>query len=36
VEINHKMLAEMAVKDPEGFTELVASASSKNGNATAA
>jgi len=36
VEINRKMLAEMAVKDPEGFTELVASASSKNANAKAA
>jgi len=36
VEINRKMLAEMAVKDPEGFTELVASTSSKNANAKAA
>ncbi len=36
VGINRKMLAEMAVRDPEGFTELVASASSKNANAEAA
>jgi len=36
VGINRKMLAEIAVRDPEGFTELVASASSKNANAKAA
>lgn len=36
VEINRKMLAEMAVKDPEGFTELVASTLSKNANAETA
>jgi large subunit ribosomal protein L20 len=36
VGINRKMLAEMAVRDPKGFTELVASASSKNANAEAA
>jgi len=36
VEINRKMLAEMAVKDPEGFTELVASTSSENANAKTA
>jgi large subunit ribosomal protein L20 len=32
VEINRKMLAEMAVKDPESFAKLVASASAKLGN----
>jgi len=36
VEINRKMLAEMAVKDPGGFTELVASTLSKNANAQTA
>jgi len=36
VEINRKMLADMAVKDPEGFTELLASTSSKNANAKTA
>jgi len=36
VEINRKMLAEMAVRDPEGFTELVASTSSENANAKTA
>lgn len=36
MEINRKMLAEMAIKDPEGFTKLVASASSKNANAKTA
>lgn len=33
MEVNRKMLAEMAVKDPEGFVKLVASVSSKNANA---
>jgi large subunit ribosomal protein L20 len=32
-EVNRKMLAEMAVKDPEGFVKLVVSVSSKNANA---
>ncbi len=32
-EINRKMLAEMAVKDPEGFAKLIASVPSKNTNA---
>lgn len=36
VEINRKMLADMAVKDPEGFTELLTSSSSRNANAKAA
>lgn len=36
VEINRKMLAEMAVRDPEGFTKLVASVSPRNANAKAA
>jgi len=36
VEINRKMLAEMAIKHPEGFTKLLASVSSKNTNAKAA
>jgi len=33
MEVNRKMLAEMAVKDPEGFVKLVAFVSSKNANA---
>jgi len=33
IEINRKMLAEMAVKDPGGFAKLVASISSQNANA---
>ena len=33
--INRKMLAEMAIKHPEGFTKLLASVSSKNTNAKA-
>lgn len=35
-EINRKMLAEMAVKDPEGFAKLMASVSSENTNAQTA
>jgi len=34
--INRKLLAEMAVKDPEGFAKLMASVSSENTNAQAA
>jgi len=34
-EINRKMLAEMAVKDPEGLAKLVASVSPENTNAQA-
>lgn len=34
-EINRKMLAEMAVKDPEGLAKLMASVSSENTNAQA-
>jgi len=36
VEVNRKMLAEMAVKDPASFTELLASALPKNANAKTA
>ncbi|MDH5363976.1 MAG: bL20 family ribosomal protein, partial [Dehalococcoidia bacterium] len=34
-EINRKMLAEMAVKDPEGLAKLMASVSPENTNAQA-
>ncbi len=33
IEVNRKMLAEMAVKDPGGFAKLVASILSQNANA---
>lgn len=33
IEINRKMLADMAVKNPEDFARLVASVSAKNANA---
>lgn len=36
MEINRKMLAEMAVNDPEGFAKLIASVSSENTNAQTA
>ncbi len=36
VEINRKVLSEMAIKDPEGFTKLLTSIASKNTNAKTA